>query len=479
MGSSTCKHLRGGAESAEFEEKKKEASTEPLPDLDSTDSDITLLDEKSGIKPRVQFAVNLSGDPAAIPSRSIEHPQAQNQMNADDANRSPSTKIYSREPPERDESQSAMRDYSNQAIPRYQSTHNAHSKSDSSVVFKNRSNKPEDYFNTSLIDATTSSAHREYDDSTSSNLRETTALQKYQPMPCEYAVDDDGMCTESTCPHRRRDSSPCLEGTHHIKHYRSRRCEKKPDNCCACPKCKCYHYQMCAYTTDEDQTTSFSNTSLATDFMDLPYQHNNEYLGLVHELEDTLSARNKERVRKTMREFEYLSRHNKSLKKPIFDDDDEELSNTETYRRTKKKRHQSKSRRRPRSASVSKNRNCGCQRKDCICGFSRRALDECDRRLAAVPSNAGYKGHVMVSKPHDGDTQSKPTARCHTRWSMDPRTGEWYKVYDELDEKPFNTGQPRISKSRSPEYRREACHSRSGRCTRAECCYCRHSSKYQ
>lgn len=475
MGSGSGKHLRGGAD---FQEEKQgnEASREPPPDLDSSDSDITLLEEARVIKPRVQFS-----EIKPVPSHSIGH--IQDQMNADNVIRSPSSKIYSREPPERDESQPAMRDYSHQAIGRYQSGHNAQSKSDSSVLLKSRSNKPEDYFNTSLIDATTSSTHREYDGSTTSNLRETSALQKYQPMSGEYAVDDDGMCTESTCPHRGRGSSPSLEGTHRIKHYRSRRCEKKADNNPrSCQRCKCYHCQMCAYTTDEDQTTSFSNTSLATDFMDLPYQHNNEYLGLVHELEDTLSARNKERVRKTMREFEYLSRHNKGLERPIFDDEEDEMSNSETICQSRRKRRQSKNRRRPRSVSVNKSRKCCCQRKDCICGFSRRALTECDRRLAAVPANLGYKGHIMVSKPHVGDIKSKTAARCRTRWNMDPRTGEWYKVYDEMEEKSFNNGhQSRVPKPRSSEYRRdrEACNSRSERCSRAECCYCRHNSKYQ
>lgn len=465
MGSTPRKHLRGGAESSIFEKTNQK---EPPPDLDSSDSDITLLEAEGTIKPQLHFSSNEPSDFVIIPSRSEEDYQ----MNA--ANRSPSTKIYSREPPERDESHTVMKGYSNQTIPRYQNTHDAHAKSDSSVLSRNRKNKAEDYFNTSLIEhqpSTSSTRNRELD-STSSSLREPTTLQKYS----EYAVDDEGSCSESNCSHRRQD----WKATHHIKHYRSKRCDKRAEHCCACQKCKCCHCQMCTYTTDEDQTTS--NTSLTTDFMDLPYQHNNEYMGLVHELEDTLSARNKERVRKTMREFEYLSRHNKRLEKPIFDDDEDDVNVQSNYCQTRKTHH-IRNRRRPRSASVGKSKQCGCQRKDCICCFSRRAVNDCDRRLAAIPADAGYRGNALVSQAPIGDIKPKPAVRCRTRWNMDPRTGEWYKVYDQYEEKLCNNGSQCISKQHRPEYHRSSndydCQPHSERCSKGGCCYCQHGSKYQ
>lgn len=462
MGSTPRKHLRAGEETGTFGKREQGgvANKELLPDLDSSDSEITIVEQQ-----------NIQEELDAVPSRDTGHVREQNQMNADDGEKSPSTKRYSREPPERDESHAAMRNISNNY-----SAHDTHSKSDSSVLSKHKRSRPDVYFNTSLIDGPTSSQYnRDYDSATSSNVREATALQKYQP--CEYAVDDEGTCSESTCPNRRRCSSPsCLEGTtHHIKHYRSRRCDKGVSNYYNCRKCKCYQCQMYPYTTDEEPTTCYSNTSLTTDFMDLPYQHNNEYLGLVHELEDTLSARNKERVRKTMREFEYLSRNNKSLEKPIFDDDEEE-----TYCQTRQKSKNTR-RRRPRSVSLGKTNKCCCQRKDCVCSFSRRVLNECDLRLSAAPPNAGYKGNVMAPKPVVGDMKSG-TARCRTRWSMDQRTGEWYKVYDELEDKYSKNGSSRIPKVRSPDYHRETSaysrHSRSERCSNSGCYCCRHGSKY-
>lgn len=463
MGSTPRKHLRGGAESGTIKTEEREVPVviEPTPDLDSSDSDITLL----GI------------------SRTVI-PEVQNQMHSEGVQISPSTRIYSREPPERDESQTGMRNISDQALQRFQ-TNEAHSKSDSSVPPKCQRCNPEDYFNTSLIDGATSCSHRDYESSTSSNLRETTALQKYRPKYSEYAIDDDGTYSESTYDHDRRHcAAPSShEATHQIKHYRGRCAEKKYDNHCNCRKCKCCHCHechICPYT-DEEQTTSYSNSSLTTDFMDLAYQNNNEYLGLVHELESTLSARNKERVRKTMREFEYLSRHNKSLEKPIFDDDDEEEEAQTFYRSTQKAQA---TKRRPRSASGGRNGKCYCQKKECICCFSRRAVDDCDRRLSTAPAGAGYKGNVaknIPTKPAVGDAKPKPV-HCGVKWRMDPRTGEWYKVYDDHDER-FCKESPR-SRHRKPhtppEYHREPkdYNYRTERCASPRHCCCRHGPKY-
>lgn len=518
MGSTPRKHLRAGEETGKIKDEIQGSSTSKnvVPDLDSSDSDITLV-EAQGIKIKVQAS-------------------KQHQMKTDDHSKSPPIKIYSREPPEKDESHTAMRNLSSQVVQRYHDE--THSKSDSSVLSKNQRsrpdeyynthvvdtsmspprreyenipnipsnkkqrNKPEDYFNTSLIEAPTSSARasREYerilhskDDGYPASLingsgtfREATALQKYEPKHIRYSIDDEGTCSESTCPHHRRSMSPpSLETPHHITHYRSICRNKKYNSGCSCPKCKCYHCcdcQACPYTTDEEQTTSYSNTSLTTDFMDLPYQNNNEYLGLVHELEDTLSARNKERVRKTMREFEYLSKHNKSLEKPIFDDDDDAESNTAAFHQYRQKHPHA--RRRPRSASAGRNTKCCCQKKDCICRFSRRALNDCERRLASVPPEVGCQGSVlkeMDPKPTVGDATPK-TIRCRTRWSMNPRTGEWYKVYDELEERYCKSGPSRHHKSRSPEYHRDSSgysrHNRPDRCYSSGCYCCRHGAKY-
>lgn len=456
MGSTPTKHLRAGAETGTFKENEEP----PAPDLNSSDSDITILGATGS-----------------------ENPIIQNQMNSDHGELSPSAKIYSREPPEKDESHTGMRNVSNQPLQRYQSNSETHSKSDSSVLPRGQRNRPEDYFNTSLIDDRAFDSHREYESSTVSNLREATALQRYQPKRSEYAIDDEGTFSESTYHQERIPTGQ--EGTHHIKHYKSRCGERKYENSncscnCNCRKCKCCHCSECHMYShrDEVQTISCSNSSLNTDFMDLAYQNNNDYSGLVHELEDTLSARNKERVRKTMRQFEYLSKHNKSLEKPIFDDEEEDVP---IYYQSVPKNQTSK--RRPRSASDGKT-NRG-QKRECVCCYSRRAVDDCDRRLATAPPDAGYRGSAVsksiAPKPAVGDIKPK-TPICRTKWRMDPRTGEWYKAYDGLDERCECTPQSRHRKSHSPKYHRESTdydyRSRPERCCGPKCCCCRRSPRY-
>lgn len=396
----------------------------------------------------------------------------------DEGEISPSTKIYSREPPERDESnhpsESEMRKMSNQALHGYPSASKFQSKGDASMP--NQRSKPEEFFNTSLIDeGTESSSPRECDHSTCT-MRNMTALQKYRPR--QYAIDDDGTYSESTTYEGRCTASsvPSCEGSHQIKHYRSRCGDRRIEQRCRCHKCKCRCCQVHPYP-DADETTCYSTSTLATDFMDLAYQNNNEYLGLVHELEDTLSQRNKERVRKTMMQFEYLSRNNKSLEKPIVNYDDEE---TDTCSCQSSARPKSQ-RRRPRSASGS--RSDRCQRKQCICEFSRRTLDDCDHRLSLPPPNAGYVGGAIVEEPAKtpaGSARVVKMPRCRTKWRMDPRTGEWYKVYDEHER--FGKERPRRRKQSPPEYRRDAkeigFHARPEQCPGPRCCCCRRGGKF-
>ncbi|XP_066262197.1 uncharacterized protein [Euwallacea similis] len=55
---------------------------------------------------------------------------------------------------------------------------------------------------------------------------------------------------------------------------------------------------------------------------DLPYQNNEYYLQLVHELQDILHSRNRKRVKRTMQEFENKSKQNKPLERPIINYDE-------------------------------------------------------------------------------------------------------------------------------------------------------------
>ncbi|KAL3288136.1 hypothetical protein HHI36_002584 [Cryptolaemus montrouzieri] len=143
------------------------------------------------------------------------------------------------------------------------------------------------------------------------------------------------------------------------------------------------------------------------DGYDLPYQDNDEYKRLIRELEEKLVARNRERVRKTMREFEKYSTRNQNLKKPILYDDsscgEEPILNKLVDLKVGDTRLRSGER--PRIPSPP---------------------DSCKRAQVkgtnTVETMAGQQLHVRPPRFID--------PRDPTHWQMDKRTGEWYKVSD-------------------------------------------------
>lgn len=154
-----------------------------------------------------------------------------------------------------------------------------------------------------------------------------------------------------------------------------------------------------------DDDISCSDLCSSFEYPDLVYQHTEEYLDLVNELGETLSLRNKKRVETTIREFEFLSRQNKTLNKPLFDDEDGETENVD------KKIHCC---------------CCACCKRPRTCQpiLSSKAKSDRDAmRLSSRP-------HKFVKQPpiHTNHPTDQPI-----RWQRDHRTGRWYKICNNTD----------------------------------------------
>lgn len=156
--------------------------------------------------------------------------------------------------------------------------------------------------------------------------------------------------------------------------------------CCHCRKSRKPYRSPSEILSDSDD-------SYTTDFLDLPYQNNEEYLKLLKELEKKLIARNKERVRRTMMEFEKRSRQNQNLEKPVCHYDSPKMS---------RKKH--------------KNSIC------CKCGRSKRI-------------NSDIMQNEKKWEEMERDTSPVPNRFDHcskkSQWRIDPRTGEWVKISSE------------------------------------------------
>ncbi|GJQ81083.1 hypothetical protein Trydic_g21888 [Trypoxylus dichotomus] len=210
--------------------------------------------------------------------------------------------------------------------------------------------------------------------------------------------------------------------------------------------CKCYECLRMKRPMD-DQLSSYSEESQG---LNLAYQKTEEYPVLVDEIENTISMRNKERVRKTMRQFELLSRQNKSLDKPIYDDDEDEgTSNRFSYsKRPPYNRPQNNDSHR----AYCHDRSANCQsRSECL---SERPTYS----ATPFPRNRGYVEKVArYMDPSMSDTTQKypkfPAEygnHAGAKWQMDPRSGEWVKVYDGYD---FENNYPPLPPTPSPMYR--------------------------
>lgn len=250
------------------------------------------------------------------------------------------------------------------------------------------------------------------------------------------------------CPANQKRKST---GTHHLEHYRTRSNTPRRSqqygrdqyyenhNCCNCR----HEYPSDNYPCDDD-FSSYSDSSKNSNVIDLAYQNNDEYLELVHELEDTLSQRNKERVRRTMREFEIMSSQNKNLEKPIFDDE-EPL-------------HKPKPSRLHRRKAPCRTDTCRCKSQE---PRHHEMPDmEHEHRCRDYPperdpreyyeqrrtSSSGYVENVVRNMdpnpciPEQSRKYPKfKRSQCSTRWQMDQRTGEWFKVYDEYEQRAMQS----------------------------------------
>ncbi|XP_031343488.1 uncharacterized protein LOC116171003 isoform X2 [Photinus pyralis] len=159
----------------------------------------------------------------------------------------------------------------------------------------------------------------------------------------------------------------------------------------------------------DDQCSCCSDYSGHSEFPELVYQHTEEFLDLVNELGDTLSLRNKNRVETTIREFEYLSKHNKNLEKPIFGEDTEDDSRQRS----------------PRQEA------CFC---DCSRRISRKDQPICCNKYHAndqdiIRVRTQYAPHNECSRMYKKPKSVPCYQRTYnSRWQRDGRTGKWYRV---------------------------------------------------
>ncbi|KAF5297553.1 hypothetical protein FQR65_LT09984 [Abscondita terminalis] len=182
----------------------------------------------------------------------------------------------------------------------------------------------------------------------------------------------------------------------------------KPDSskryCCEECRYMCQKNECGELKQSDDNNICGSDYSETCECPNLVYQHTEEYLDLVNELGETLCLRNKNRVETTIREFEFLSRHNKGLEKPLFDDEDSGEPNYDN---------------KVRCCCC----NCCCRR-PWTCQPPNSTRFDLDQHEAM---HGRYRQH-KCSKPHIDYPKYQPP-----RWQKDHRTGRWYKTFDESE----------------------------------------------
>jgi hypothetical protein len=169
---------------------------------------------------------------------------------------------------------------------------------------------------------------------------------------------------------------------------------------CNCRRCRCYDYDTQSISDHSDN----SDDSYTTDFFDLPYQNNEEYLKLLRELEKKLIARNKARVRRTMMEFEKRSRqnHNSDAQSRSYRCDDDCL-----LRKLQTRSH--------------KENIC------CKCGRHKRVNSDIlqnEKRWEEMD----FEGAVQGSDNCIQTPRRVERSLHKSHWQLDPRSGEWVKV---------------------------------------------------
>lgn len=158
--------------------------------------------------------------------------------------------------------------------------------------------------------------------------------------------------------------------------------------------------------------------------VDLAYQQGGRYPELIDELEESITQRNKERFQKSMRHFEMLSRNNGSYESSFMDDEDDYMCKPQ---RPKSRDRQSLTQRPLRVSSEDRYKNL--QTKN----------EYLAKRPAFQPTpftrSAGYVEKVVKYMDPNVSADQNKLAKlrskvCSTRWELDPRSGEWYKVCD-------------------------------------------------
>lgn len=169
----------------------------------------------------------------------------------------------------------------------------------------------------------------------------------------------------------------------------------------------CQNYESPNRKKPEDQTSCCSEYSGHSEFPELVYQHTDEFLDVVDELGDILSMRNKNRVETTIREFEYMSKQNKNLDHPIFEEEFDNQSQNRCHcllchphSNIKKHRHELKY---PKAS---------CYRYE-----GEESMGMYPKDVPRMPETNYYQ------EPFNA------------RWHKDQRSGKWYKINDDYGDR--------------------------------------------
>lgn len=492
-------------------------ATERYPRIDETDSNVTLVREHHAVRepqelafapnPRVGITEGNSpysssrkeGDSALVPEAPSQEDSpifTLEQMR------------YSREPPERDENISTpMRHYSPHQVNQtdyyrngnYSPDNLRRPSNDSTISSKTASNilgtpyrrtrRSDEYLDGYDEMGRRRGINGNFDDPYGLNSGadgQSHSAPEVQGSKNGSYNDFSSRASDDSCICRKNAAKRKNTGTHHMEHYRTRSNtphRSRPqarDQCyenCNCCHCNKYDMRSDSYPCD-DSFSCYSDSSKNSNMIDLAYQNNDEYMDLVQELEDTLSQRNKERVRRTMREFEIMSSQNKNLEKPIFDDDEPA--------------HDGK------LNKLQRRKGLQTHRKDCRCKSQephRREMPEVEHRCVDYAAerdngdyyeqkrtNSGYVENVvrnMDPNPSIPDQTRKfpkfKRSQCCTRWQMDPRTGEWFKVYDEYEQRAMQSGRCMYDDRGMDRHQKHArCHDR--RTCSDRYCKCKYSN---
>nr|XP_023022489.1 uncharacterized protein LOC111510781 isoform X2 [Leptinotarsa decemlineata] len=213
-----------------------------------------------------------------------------------------------------------------------------------------------------------------------------------------------------------------------------KRCPRKPESCNSYqpvpfrPPEYTAHYETSSSDErieddeedfEEDDSDGYTSEG-SRKHPDLPYQNNEEYLELVQELEETLQSRNRNRVHRAMKEFEYKSKYNRPLERPIINYGEASESEEPIMRKiselTEKRR-------------LCKGDCCPCRKGDP------------QNRQAPQPPRMKPQTVKTWNSP-------KPTLMEQTRWQMDKNSGEWFKTCQNLPKHAVPPGS--LSPKREP-----------------------------